>query len=116
MILNREVSIDFNPFIPKIVSEIGSIWSGTSKMKKDNKGFERRTVRQLKKINRELKGLGNTVNEEIQVSKKEHEYIKEQGRRQLEQLQKKKIEEQLAKLEQQNQADELEMPPVEIPK
>ena len=56
-----------------LVSEIGSIWSGTSKMKKSNKGFERKTVRQLKKINRELKGLGNTVNEEMQISKKEYE-------------------------------------------
>lgn len=42
-------------------------------MKKSNKGFERKTVKQLKKINRELKGLGNQVNEEIQISKKEYE-------------------------------------------
>ena len=46
-------------------------------MKKANKGFERKTVRELKKINRELKGLGNQVNEEIQDSKKEYDHIKE---------------------------------------
>ena len=84
-------------------------------MKKSNKGFERKTVRQLKKINRDLKGLGNQVNEEIQISKKEYEQIKEKGRRQLEQLQSKKLQEQLAKLEQQNLENDLDMPPVEAP-
>jgi hypothetical protein len=74
-ILSREVSLIFiNSFL---VSEIGSIWSGTTKMKKANKGFERRTVKQLNKINKQLKGLGNQVNEEIQISKKEYESIKE---------------------------------------
>ena len=42
-------------------------------MKKSNRNFERKSVRQLKKISRELRGLKNIVKDEMNATKKAHE-------------------------------------------
>jgi hypothetical protein len=79
--LNEEVSLiffqKFNHFFYFIVNEIGSIWKGTTRMKKNNKGYERKAIKKLNKINRELKGLSNQVNEELYSSKREHQELVE---------------------------------------
>jgi hypothetical protein len=46
-------------------------------MKKNNKGYERKAIKKLNKINRELKGLSNQVNEELYSSKREHQELVE---------------------------------------
>lgn len=63
--------------VERRINEIGSIWKGTTRMKKNNKGYERKAIKKLNKINRELKGLSNQVNEELYSSKREHQELVE---------------------------------------
>ena len=53
------------------VSQIGSIWSQTNRMRKKNKTFEKRQIRNLNKIVKTFKGLGQDADEEIYWGKRE---------------------------------------------
>lgn len=52
------------------LSSIGEIFQDAQVMKKSNRNFERKSVRQLRKINRELRGLNNIVKDEMNATKK----------------------------------------------
>lgn len=60
-------------------------------MKKNNKGYERRAIRKLNRINRDLKGLGQQVNEELYTAKREHQELVERGQKIMEDKKKTKI-------------------------
>ena len=76
-------------------------------MKNQNKGYERRAIRKLNKINRDLKGLSNQVNEELYSSKREHQDLVEQGRKLIEEKKKNKMIQALqAKIEQEQGQDQ----------
>ena len=68
------------------MNSIGEIWNGSQKLQKQNKKFEKTTVRQLNRINRKLRNLNNQVNEELQSTLKLHQELKEESELQLKML------------------------------